>query len=157
MPTFFVEGDPLLTRAPLLCFGHNARGRFEGGALPARLMQDHPAAFAAYGKQCRAGRIRPGDLWIWREHTPMLGFIAARLTAAGAVRYRHVEAAALRLARDHHLLGVTAVAIAPLAEGAEWAALLPALDFYLRAAPLPCILYTRLLPGVKGEAGLTLP
>lgn len=154
MPLIAVEGDPLLTRQQTLAFAHNARGQAETGALEMRLHYEFPAAFAAYRKRCRAGRVRAGTLWLWRESLPALCFIAARETPVGAVRARYVEAALLLLARDHRLEGVRSLALAPLAPPLEWDALRPLLTGWLAASALPCVLYTRYLPGVDGEAGL---
>ena len=67
MPITYVSGDPLLTRAQSLAFGHNAKGRSELGALEIILLHHYPAAFATYGKNCRSGRIKAGGLWTWRE------------------------------------------------------------------------------------------
>lgn len=154
MTVVCVEGDPLLTRQHTLAFAHNARGRAETGPLEMRLHYAYPAAFAAYRKRCRGGRVDAGTLWLWRESRPALCFIAARETPVGAVRARYVEAALLLLARDHRLEGVRSLALAPLAPPAEWDALRPLFERWLAASALPCVLYARYLPGVDGEAAL---
>ena len=45
MPVSYVSGDPLLTCAQVLAFGHNARGRTEPGEFDTALMSRCPAAF----------------------------------------------------------------------------------------------------------------
>lgn len=154
MTVAYVEGDPLLTRQHTLAFAHNAGGRAETGPLETRLHYSFPAAFAAYRKRCRAGRVSAGALWLWRESQPALCFVVARETPAGVVRARYVEAALLTLARDYRLEGIRSLALAPLAPLAEWDALLPLFARWLAASALPCVIYRRYLPGVDGEAGL---
>lgn len=153
MTVVYVEGDPLLTRQHTLAFAHNAAGRAESDPLALRLHYAFPAAFAAYRKRCRAGRVRAGTVWLWREARPVLCFIAARETPAGALRARYVEAALLTLARDYRLEGVRSLALAPLAPPPEWDSLRPLFAHWLAASALPCVIYTRYLCGVDGEAG----
>ncbi|MCA9908191.1 MAG: hypothetical protein KC519_06040, partial [Anaerolineae bacterium] len=106
MTVEIVSGDPLQTQAQVLAFGYNARGRSEVNPLQATLQYRYPAAFAAYGKQCRAGRITPGTLWIWREAQPWLGFMIVRESSVGPTRLRFVQQIALTLARDYQLDGI---------------------------------------------------
>jgi hypothetical protein len=146
-----ISGDPLLTHAQTLVFGHNAKGRTEVGALEMRLLNLYPAAFATYGKQCRSGRVKPGSLWIWRESQPYLGFMVSRASSVGATRTRYIEAAIMTLARDYRLYGLTSLAIAPLGGQDEWVVLKPLLAYWLRACPLPITVYEYYEPGVSGE------
>ncbi|MBC8172018.1 MAG: hypothetical protein H7X77_10110, partial [Anaerolineae bacterium] len=98
MPLTYTSGDPLHTTAQTLAFGHNARGRSELGVLATALMQQHPAAFAAYTRQCRNNRLKPGMIWVWRESKPWLMFMVVRDSAVGATRLRYVQAAVVNLA-----------------------------------------------------------
>jgi hypothetical protein len=115
-----LSGDPLLTHAQTLAFGTNARGRGETEALHTSLAYRYPAAFAAYGKQARAGRVKPGQFWIWRESRPNRLFMAVRDTPFSITRVRYVETVALTLARDYQLHTVDSLAIAPLGLPHEW-------------------------------------
>lgn len=114
MTVEIVSGDPLQTQAQVLAFGYNAHSRSEVNPLQATLQYRYPAAFAAFGKQCRAGRIAPGTLWIWREAQPWLGFMIVRESSVGPTRLRFVQQIALTLARDYQLDGIRSVAIASL-------------------------------------------
>lgn len=151
MPTTYVSGDPLLTSAQILAFGHNVRGRTELGALETELLNRYPAAFASYSKQCRSGRIKTGQLWIWRESQPMLGFMVVRESSVGATRVRFVESVALNLARDYQREGIHSIAIAPPGSREEWPNLKPVLELWLGRAALPCYVYEQYLPGIKAE------
>jgi hypothetical protein len=151
MPVTYVSGDPLLTRSHMLAFGHNAKGRSELGILETALLNRYPAAFATYGKNCRSGRIKPGTFWTWRESQPPLMFMVIRETSVGATRLRFVESALMTLARDYRLHNLTSVAIAPLTNKLEWTALKPVVDYWLRASPLPVVIYEEYVPGVKAE------
>ncbi len=151
MPVHYASGDPLLSPAQTLAFGHNARARAELGAFELRLFDRYPAAFAAYRKRAQDGRIRPGMPWVWPDSQPRLAFLVVRETAAGAVRLRYAESAVMMLARDFRLYGVTSLAIAPLADERDWPALKAALDHWLRLTPLSVVVYERYLPGVAGE------
>jgi hypothetical protein len=151
MPLTYTSGDPLLTRAQILCFGHNARARVEVGALPTRLLDLYPAAFATYRKQCLNRRIKPGAFWIWRESQPALGFLVIRESSVGATRVRFVESVVMTLARDYRLHGLTSLALAPLGDPLEWDALRPVVDHWLSRCPLPVVVYEQYIPGVVGE------
>jgi len=153
MPITYVSGDPLLTRAQTLAFGHNARGRSELGALETALLHRYPAAFATYGKNCRSRRIKPGAFWTWRESQPHLAFLVVRETSVGATRVRFVESALMTLARDYRLHSLISLAIAPLATSLEWTVLKPVVDYWLRACPLPVTVYEQYVPGVAAEEG----
>ncbi|HRF98515.1 MAG TPA: hypothetical protein PLZ51_25080 [Aggregatilineales bacterium] len=141
MPVQFVIGDPLATTAQVLAFGHNARGRTELGVFETRLMQTHPPAFAMYQKQCRAGQIKAGDLWLWRENTPQLMFMAVRDSSVGATRLRYVQANAIRIAREYPLLGIKSLAIAPLGNPYEWAEIRQILAMWLDKTKLDVTIY----------------
>jgi len=149
MPITYLSGDPWLTGAQLLAFGHNARGRSELGALETQLFTRYPAAFASYRKRCHSGRIKAGEMWVWRESQPMLGFMVVRAAPVGATRLRYVEAIALTLARDYQRDGIRSVAIAPLGSREEWPHLRPLLDYWLGRSSLPCFVYEHYLPGVQ--------
>lgn len=151
MPITYLAGDPLLTGAQILTFGHNVRGRTELGALETELLNRYPAAFASYSKQCRSGRIKTGQLWIWRESQPMLGFMVVRESSVGATRVRFVEAVALNLARDYQRENIHSIAIAPPGSRDEWPNLKPVLEHWLSRAALPCYVYEQYLPGVRAE------
>ena len=151
MTVTYVSGDPLLTQAQTLAFGHNARGRTELGTLATELLHRHPAAFATYGKLCRSGRIKPGTFWIWRESVPFLAFWVVRETAVGATRLRFVESNLMTLVRDYRLHGLTSLTIAPLDDEVAWQALKPVMDYWLSGSPLAVHVYEHYLPGVAGE------
>jgi hypothetical protein len=151
MPITYLSGDPLLTNAQVLAFGHNARGHSELGALETELFHRYPAAFASYSKQCRSGRIKTGQLWLWRESQPMLGFMVVRESSVGATRVRFVESVALNLARDYQRENIHSIAIAPPGSRDEWPHLKPVLEHWLGHAALPCFIYEQYLSGVRAE------
>jgi len=151
MPITYVSGDPLLTQAQTLAFGHNAKGRSELGTLEMTLLNRFPAAFATYGKNCRSRRIKAGEFWLWRESQPQLAFLVIRETSVGATRLRFVESVMMMLARDYRLHGITSLAIAPLAYYLEWAALKPAVDYWLRTCPMAIVIYENYVPGLAAE------
>ncbi|MDZ4671832.1 MAG: hypothetical protein SH821_13255 [Phototrophicales bacterium] len=141
MPVQFIIGDPLTTSAQVLAFGHNARGRTELGDIETRLFQKYPTAFAAYQKQCRVGRIKAGDLWLWRENKPNLMFMTVRDSSVGATRLRYVQANAIRIAREYSLLGIKSLAIAPMGNPYEWGEIKQVLEMWLRRIPLDVTIY----------------
>lgn len=152
MPIQYVSGDPLLTSAQVLAFGHNARGRLELGALETILHHHFPAAFSTYSKRCRAGKIKAGTLWLWRESRPMLGFMVVRDSPVGATRLRYVENVVLMLARDFQREAITSIAVAPFWDNLEWPTLKPVFDYWLGKAALACVVYERYLPGTAAES-----
>ncbi len=151
MPVTYVSGDPLLTRAQVLAFGHNARARVEVTPLAMRLLDAYPPAFATYRKLCKSGRIKPGQFWMWRESLPRLAFFVVRESSVGATRMRFVETILLNLVRDYRLHGLTSLTLAPLGSDLEWLALKPIVDYWLRTCPLPIIVYEQYIPGVDAE------
>lgn len=151
MTITYLSGDPVLTQTQVLAFGHNALGRSEMGALETELFTRYPAAFATFGKHCRSGRIKAGQMWLWRETQPMLGFMVVRASPVGATRLRYVEDIALTLARDYLLDNIRSIAIAPLGSSEEWPHLQPVLAHWLEPASLPCYVYKQYLPDVQAE------
>lgn len=147
MPITYVTGDPLLTDAPVLAFGHNARGRTELGACETALMQQYPAAFAVYQRRCKQNKQRAGTCWLWTQAQPQLLFLTIRETAVGATRLRFVQAALLALARDYRLYGISGLAIAPLGSAYEQPDILPLVGLALAASALPVTVYTAYQPG----------
>lgn len=141
MPLTYLSGDPLLTNAQTLAFGHNAKGRTEVGVLETHLFDLYPAAFATYRKQCRSGRIKAGGLWLWRESQPHLAFMIVRESSVGTTRLRFVESVLMTIARDHRLYGLSSLAIAPLVDRETWPSLKPVVDYWLGASPLPVMVY----------------
>lgn len=136
-----ISGDPLQTQAQVLAFGYNARGRAEVNPLQTTLQYRYPAAFAAFGKQARAGRITPGALWIWREAQPHLAFMVVRESPVGPTRLRFVQHVALTLARDFQLEGIKSVAIAGLCTPSELAPIREVLLQWFERISLPVTLY----------------
>jgi hypothetical protein len=157
MPLLAVSGDPLLTRAHTLAFGHNARGRTELGPLETLLLNRYPAAFAMYGRRCQSGRIVAGEYWIWRESQPCLAFLVVRNSSVSAARLRHVQMIALALARDYALAGIHSLALAPLAAGSEWPPVQLVLEESFARSALPVILYQSYRPGVQADESPLLP
>ena len=151
MPITFVSGDPLLTHAQVLAFGYNASGRTETGVLEMALLNRYPAAFASYGKDCRAGRIKTGTMWLWRETKPALGFMIMRETAVGATRLRYVEAVAMTLARDFKQHGIRSMALVVPGSKLEYSTLKQIIVHWLRKSSLPVVVYEEYLPGVQAE------
>jgi hypothetical protein len=151
MSVTYISGDPLLTKQQVLALGHNAKGRTELGALETHLLNHYPAAFSTYSKQCRSGRVKPGTFWVWRESLPFLAFLVVRETSVGATRMRFVESNIMTLARDFRLHGITSLALAPLGEREEWAAVKPVIDYWLSPSPLSVMVYEQYVPGVRGE------
>jgi hypothetical protein len=151
MPLTYVTGDPLLTRAQVLAFGHNARGHTEVGVVETRLLDSYPAAFSTYGKLCRSGRIKAGAFWVWRESVPQLAFMVVRESSVGATRVRYVESVVMTLARNYHLHSINSLAMVRPGNREEWPAVKPVLDYWLQACPLPVVVYEELAPGVPAE------
>jgi len=151
MPITYVSGDPLLTYAQILAFGHNAKGRTESGIFETHLLYQYPAAFATFGKSCRSEKIKTGSLWMWRESQPGLGFMVVRESSVGATRLRYVEAIVLGLARDFQREGIRSIAIAPLGDSLEWPTFKPVLDYWLGHSALSCVVYEKYLPGIAAE------
>jgi hypothetical protein len=154
MPLTFVSGDPLLTNAHVLIFGHNAAGRTETGALEMTLHNRYPAAFASYGKECRAVRIKTGTLWLWRETKPVLGFAVVRESSVGATRLRYVESVVMALARDFKQDNIRSVALAVLGSPLEYPMVKEIIVRWLGNSTLPVIVYEQYIPDVRIEEGL---
>ncbi len=141
MPIQFCTGDPLSTTAQVLAFGHNARGRVELGAFETRLMQTYSPAFSVYQKQCRVGRIKAGNLWLWRESKPNLMFMVVRDSSVGATRLRYVQSIAIQIAQEYPILGIKSLAIASLGNAYEWEEIRQVLTMWLNKCKLDVTIY----------------
>lgn len=153
MPLSLVTGDPLLTQAGYLAFGHNARGRAELGPLETALMQQYPAAFAAYQQRCRKGRMKAGEFWLWTETVPRLIFMVVRESSVGATRLRYVQSALLSLARDYPLHSIQSLALAPLGNAYEWPEVRLLVTRWLGNLSLPVTVYDEYRPGLRALEG----
>jgi len=151
MPVIPVSGDPMLTHADALAFGVNARGHIETTPLESALRRAYPAAFAAYGKQCRATRIKSGDLWAWHDSKPPLLFWVIRESSVGAVRLRYVQSILLTLARDHKLMRLQSIALAPLGTPLEWREIQLLVQRTLARSALTVYLYETYTRGVQAD------
>jgi hypothetical protein len=149
LPITTVRGDIFLSRAQVLTFGSNASGAAEVTPLATDCAYCYPAAFSAFRKQVRAGRLRAGDWWLWRDAAPWLGLMVVRQHPGGATRPRYVEEAAQIIAHDWQREGINSLAIAPLGEPLEWPALRAVLDHWLGSIRLPVVVYEEHLPGVR--------
>lgn len=154
MPIQFVTGDPTLTQAQALAFDHNAKGRTELGVLHTHLQRQYPAAFATFTRRARAGRITPGQHWIWRESRPLLAFLVVRESSVGATRLRYVQQVALTLARDYRLENITSLAVAPLGRPEEWPEIRKVLETWFGRAKFPVLVYESYEPGVQAAEGV---
>lgn len=151
MPLTFVSGDPLLTRSQVLAFGGNAQGQAETGALETLLHNRYPTALAAYRKNCRAGKVRTGTLWLFRETQPALGVMVVRESAGGTTRLRFLEAVVMTLARDYQRDGLTSLAMVAPGGREDWPTLKPVVEYWLHKCALPVTVYEDYLPGVAAE------
>lgn len=154
MPLKYVTGDPLRTQAQYLAFGYNGRGRTEQGDVESALMQRYAAPFASFRKLCRKQRIVPGENWLWYESHPNLIFMVIRSSSVGATRLRFVQSAALTLARDHALLGIKSMAVAPLGNAYEWPEIRLLLSQWWEKLPFPVIIYDEYQPGLQADEGV---
>jgi hypothetical protein len=154
MTFLYVSGDPLLTRAQFLAFGHNARGRTELGNLETELLNRYPAPFSVFRRQCKTGRVETGTFWLWHESTPSLAFLVIRESSVGATRLRYVQSALLALARDYSLESIHSIAIAPLGHLQEWPEILRLLESWLNPLPIPIIVYQTYLPGIQAAENM---
>ncbi len=151
MPITYLSGDPLLTSAQFLAFGHNSIGRTELGALESAALQRYPAAFSVYQKQCRRERIETGTYWLWRESTPSLMFLVVRESSVSAARLRFVQSAMLTLARDYGRENIQSLAIAPLGNQYEWPEIKKVIEQWLGQSALSVVVYEKYLPGVQAD------
>lgn len=150
MPITFVRGDILLTRAQVIGIGYNARAQHEESPLHTRLAQQHPAAFAAFRKQARAGRISAGECWLWRDASPWLALLVVRHSAPGATRLRYVEQVALHIARDWPQQdGIHTLALAGIGDTGEWPLIRDMLRDWLSGSGLETVVYEEFFPGQR--------
>lgn len=153
MPLNFAPGDPTLSQADMLAFGHNARGRTELGALETHLMQQYAPAFSAYTRRARQGKQKPGTWWLWTETRPKLAFLTIRDSSVGATRLRYVQSVLMTLARDYPMYQVQSLAIAPLGNSYERDEINKLAAQWLAGLTLPITLYTAYIPGVEVDDG----
>jgi hypothetical protein len=154
MAVIFVAGDPLHTSAQTLAFAYNAAGKTEVSPLAIQLLTRYPAAFAGFNKQSRAGKIKPGTFWLWRESKPQLMFMVVRETAVGSARLRFIESVLMTLVRDYRTENLNSIAITPLGDANEWQGIKTLMEHWLNKISLPVVIYERYLPGVRAEESL---
>lgn len=151
MPLKLVTGDPRLSQAEALAFGHNARGRTELGDFETALMQQEPAAFASYQRRGRKTHYQPGTIWPWYQSKPFLFFLVIRQSSVGATRLRYVQSVLLTLARDYRLYNIKSLAIAPLGNDYERPEIITLIEQWLGNIDLPVIAYTDYDAGKRAD------
>ncbi|MGB1286649.1 MAG: hypothetical protein ACPG7F_08975, partial [Aggregatilineales bacterium] len=149
MPVKIVSGDPLLTDADILAFGHNARGRTEMGDLETALMRAYPAAFSTYRRRARQNKQKAGTFWYWTESRPKLLFLTVRDSSVGATRLRYVQSVLLTIARDYALYGWQNMALVLPGNQYERGEILQLCETWLAPSTLPIVLYESYVPGLK--------
>ncbi len=149
MTITFVRGDILLSRAPVIGIESNARGQHEDDPLTLEFRGRYPAAFAAFRKQARAGNIRAGTWWIWREATPWLALLVLREGNAGTTRLRYVEGIAQCIAQEWQQEGLRGLALARPGDPADWPAFRDVLLYWLGSSPLDIVIYESWAPGIQ--------
>lgn len=151
MPLYHVTGDPMLTQAQALAFGHNAKGRTEMGDLEMRLMRKYPAAFSTYTRKAKRGKHPVGTFYKWEDAQPQLLFLAVRASSVGATRLRYIQSILISIARDYKLYNLQSLAIAPLGNSYEYAEISPLYDMWLRNLTLPIAVYDAYHPDVRAD------
>jgi len=155
MPLTLVKGDPILTQASMLAIGHNAKGRTEMDDFTLEMMRRYPAAFSAYTRQARKGRVAGGEIFLWTETLPRILFVSIRDSAVGATRLRYVQKVLMTIARDYLLLNIASLAIAPLGNPYEREEIQLLYPMWLQNTKLPIIAYTEYLPDLQAEEGFS--
>ena len=146
-----VTGDPLLTKASVLAFGHNAKGRTEMDDFGMTLMREYPAAFSSYTRQARQGRLQGGALYAWSETKPRLLFLTIRDSSVGATRLRYVQKALITIARDYPLYNINSLAIAPLGNQYERSEIENLYRTWFKNITLPVVIYTEYQAGTAAD------
>lgn len=151
MATSFVKGDIFQTRAQAIALGINAAGRSDSSELHVALQDRYPVFASEYRRRGRAGLLRPGTLWTWREGKPWIIGMAVQETPQGAARLRFVEAAMLSLLKNWQQEQLTALALMRLGTDAEWPQVREVVAHYLSQTALPVIVYEAYVPGIAAE------
>lgn len=149
MTVSFVSGDILLSRAQVIAFGANARGDSETTSLYTELLNRYPPALAAFRKDARAGRILPGDWWLWQDAAPWLALLVVRQASGGATRTRYAEDIARKIARDWQREGLRSLAVAQIGEALEWPSLREVCAYWWNSIALPVVIYETHVPGLR--------
>jgi len=150
-----VRGDVFLTHMQAIAIGIDSAGRLGTSALFTALHDRCPVFVSECRKQGRAGTLRPGTVWIWREAVPWVAGLVVRDTPQGATRLRYVETAMLHLSRNREQEGLLSLAVMRLGDDTEWPAVRRIVELYLGQLGLPAVVYEDYLPGIAAEA-LTL-
>lgn len=133
MPLSVLSADPLQTDAHVLVIGINSQGGVEVNPLETRLRDRFPVFFSDY----RRAKPALGELYLFRESTPLLLGMVIRESAASITRPRHVEQALLNLTQSWQREGFQSLAIAPFCPDPEWTSLKSLLYQYLDGLPIP--------------------
>jgi hypothetical protein len=147
-----VRGDIFLTRAQTLAIGIDSSGRLGTSALFTALHDRCPVFVSECRKQGRAGILKPGAVWFWREAVPWVAGLVVRDTPQGATRLRYVDAAMLTLHRNREQEGLLSLAVMRLGDDTEWPAVRHIVETYLGQLGMPTVIYEDYLPGIAAEA-----
>jgi hypothetical protein len=141
MAVTFTTGDIFATRAQALAVGLNSVGRIEVAPFFTALHDRYPAFMADYQKRGHAGKLVPGDIWIWRESQPWLAGLIVRETPQGATRLRYVEAALLNLSKNWEREGIVSLAVMQFISAPDWTPIRALFDEYFGRSALQLMVY----------------
>lgn len=101
----------------------NCRGAMGRGVALA-FKQRYPDMYEAYRRDCAAGRIAPGDVWVWRPGSrskhPIVLNVAVKDDWRQPARMEWIERGLEQLRDAHHLWGVTSLALPHLGRANGW-------------------------------------
>jgi len=152
-----VSGDIFATQAQTAALGLNAAGRLPAEPVFTHLQDRYPVFVSEFRRQGRAGRLRPGSVWFWREGTPWLAAFIVRETPQGPPRPRYIEAALLYLYHHGRREGLRSLALLPLVDALDWPMFEDLVRQYAPLIAVPLVLYRAYEPGTAAEASEVPP
>lgn len=151
MSLIFVEGDPLQTHAQALLLAMNLRGQVAVHPLETAMRDRYPVFYSEHRRLARQDFWQGGQLWFFRDATPLLVGAMVQDSANGVVKLRFLEQALISLRREYQEQGITSLAVAPMGDALEWSSLRALLVEHVTMLPIPIVIYQQYLPQTTAE------
>lgn len=152
MSIHYVTGDLFLSRVQTLAHGVNCRGRM-GAGIAREFRRRFPEMFNEYRRLCHNGRLRPGEVHLWKDEPKWVLNLATQDVIEQA-QLSFVRGALIRVAENYNSMGITSVAVPRIASGLggiEWAIVREEIEELWGSLPIPIFVYEVYREGITAD------
>jgi O-acetyl-ADP-ribose deacetylase (regulator of RNase III) len=106
----------------------------------------YPDMYKEYRRLCEQGKLRVGNLHLWRGSTPWVLNFPTKTTWRRPSKLEYLELGLKSFRQNYERMGITSVSFPPLGCGngnLDWNDVRPLMEVYLRGIPIPIYVHDR--------------